>query len=55
LNDLFIHLENGTVLSNKKAYLFRAVKNADTNYHKAQMANLWHIDNEEETNQQSIA
>ncbi|WP_406826340.1 RNA polymerase sigma-70 factor [Pedobacter sp. KACC 23697] len=49
LNDVFISIwKNGTVLSNEKAYLFRAIKNAATNYHKSPKANLLSIDNEEE-------
>jgi len=49
LNDVFISIwKNGTILSNEKAYLFRAIKNAATNYNKAPKANLLRIDNEEE-------
>ncbi|WP_025145998.1 RNA polymerase sigma-70 factor [Pedobacter jeongneungensis] len=49
LNDVFISIwKNGTIISNEKAYLFRAIKNAATNYHKTPKANLWHIDSEEE-------
>ncbi|WP_293304860.1 RNA polymerase sigma-70 factor [Pedobacter sp. UBA5917] len=49
LNDVFISIwKNGTILSNEKAYLFRAVKNAATNYHKAPKTDFWHIDSEEE-------
>lgn len=49
LNDVFISIwKNGTILTNEKAYLFRAIKNAATNYHKAPKANFWHIDSEEE-------
>ena len=49
LNDVFISIwKNGTILNNEKAYLFRAVKNAATNYHKAAKANLWYMDSEEE-------
>ena len=49
LNDVFISIwKNETILSNEKAYLFRAIKNAATNYYKAPKANLLRIDNEEE-------
>jgi RNA polymerase sigma-70 factor (family 1) len=49
LNDVFISVwKNGTILSNEKAYLFRAVKNASVNYHKSRKEKHWHIDGEEE-------
>jgi len=49
LNDVFISIwKNGTILTNEKAYLFRAIKNAANNYHKIPKANFWHIDSEEE-------
>ncbi|GGE59040.1 DNA-directed RNA polymerase sigma-70 factor [Pedobacter psychrotolerans] len=50
LNDVFISIwKNKVIPSNEKAYLFRAVKNASTNYHKKARVKLWHIDGEEET------
>lgn len=49
LNDVFISIwKNGTIISNEKAYLFRAIKNAATNYQKMSKVNIWPIDSEEE-------
>lgn len=49
LNDVFIAIwRNKTILSNEKAYLFRAVKNAAINHHKTSRTDVWHIDAEEE-------
>jgi RNA polymerase sigma-70 factor (family 1) len=48
LNDVFIAIwKNNTLLLNEKAYLFRAVKNAATNYQKNSKVNLQHIEEEE--------
>lgn len=48
LNDVFIAIwKNKTRISNEKAYLFRAVKNASTNYHKVSRINFLHIEEEE--------
>ncbi|PYF74831.1 RNA polymerase sigma-70 factor [Pedobacter nutrimenti] len=49
LNDVFISVwKNNTMLSNEKAYLFRAVKNASLNYHKSPKPGFWHLDGEDE-------
>ncbi|WP_158622464.1 RNA polymerase sigma-70 factor [Pedobacter sp. KBW06] len=48
LNDVFIAIwKNNIQILNEKAYLFRAVKNASTNYHKTSKTNFLHIDEEE--------
>ncbi|SHF13718.1 RNA polymerase sigma-70 factor [Pedobacter caeni] len=48
LNDVFIAIwKNNVRILNEKAYLFRAVKNAATNYHKTAKTNFLHIDEEE--------
>ncbi|RAJ35767.1 RNA polymerase sigma-70 factor (ECF subfamily) [Pedobacter cryoconitis] len=48
LNDVFIAIwKNETRISNEKAYLFRAVKNASTNYHKVSRISFLHIEEEE--------
>ncbi|AMP97520.1 hypothetical protein AY601_0567 [Pedobacter cryoconitis] len=48
LNDVFIAIwKNNTRISNEKAYLFRAVKNASTNYHKVSRINFLHLEEEE--------
>lgn len=48
LNDVFIAIwKNKTRISNEKAYLFRAVKNASTNYHKISRTNFLHLEVEE--------
>ncbi|KEQ29249.1 hypothetical protein N180_17690 [Pedobacter antarcticus 4BY] len=48
LNDVFIAIwKNNIRISNEKAYLFRAVKNASSNYHKISKTNFLHIDEQE--------
>lgn len=48
LNDVFIVIwKNNIQILNEKAYLFRAVKNAATNYHKTSKTDFVHIDEEE--------
>ena len=48
LNDVFIAIwKNSTTLVNEKAYLFRAVKNAATNYHKISKSNFQQVEAEE--------